>query len=354
MYRKQLAIQKAICLLSVITGAIIFVYSLGIMTDLYDSLYKTMMNPRDLTQTMVPGSYVYYEMQDFNQMLLKVAIGLILVSLLLYITNTHTRRRYYIGNFVAIIVNVGCTVAAAVWAHSQIEIYKAKFLEVDFEALATFAKSMRTLYTESTFALDIHYAIFGFALLVACLHVVNLVWKLFLMHEEARLVRGAKKVSFDPAEELTAIDRMRYEKNKLSSRLAILAIVFNGIYFVSIYRSNVGSYYYMLLLGASILYNLIFMLVVFLASEGAKNYKAMYSPIMIIIGLLQIVRIFILPLRAHTTTVTVSGTERLAMKTGQFIWVICLLVASAICCIACGITLNKKSRELNEHLANLK
>ena len=56
MYRKQLAIQKIICLLSVVAGVAVFVYSLGIMTDLYDSLYQTMMNPRDLTQTMVPGS----------------------------------------------------------------------------------------------------------------------------------------------------------------------------------------------------------------------------------------------------------------------------------------------------------
>ena len=37
------------------------------------------------------------------------------------------------------------------------------------------------------------------------------------------------------------LDRMRYAKNALSSRLTYLAILFNVLYFVSIYESDVGS-----------------------------------------------------------------------------------------------------------------
>ena len=70
-----------------------------------------------------------------------------------------------------------------------------------------------------------------------------------------------------------SLDRMRYTKNTLSSSLALCAIVFNVLYFVSIYESDVGSWYYSMLIGASIVYNLLFMLMVFLASEGVKNYK---------------------------------------------------------------------------------
>ena len=68
-------------------------------------------------------------------------------------------------------------------------------------------------------------------------------------------------------------DRMRYTKNTLSSTLALLGIVFDVLYFVSIYQSDVGTYYYNILIGASVLYNLIFMLMAFLSSEGVKNYK---------------------------------------------------------------------------------
>ena len=94
-------------------------------------------------------------------------------------------------------------------------------------------------------------------------------------------------------------DRMRFVKNKLSANLAILAIVFNVFYFVNIYRSDVGSYYYTIIIGADIVYNLLFMLAAFLASEGVKNYKINYSWLLIVIGVLQIARIFIIPMRAH-------------------------------------------------------
>ena len=59
------------------------------------------------------------------------------------------------------------------------------------------------------------------------------------------------------------VDRMRYEKNKLSSTLAILSIVLNALFFVSIYKSDVGVWYYSILVGASIVYNLLFMMIVF-------------------------------------------------------------------------------------------
>ena len=89
-------------------------------------------------------------------------------------------------------------------------------------------------------------------------------------------------------------DRMRFIKNSLSSNLALLGILFDVFYFVNIYQSDVDVYYYNILIGASIVYNLIFMLAVFLSSEGVKNYKKNYSYLLAVVGLLQIVRIFII------------------------------------------------------------
>ena len=42
MYKKQMTVQKVICLLSVIASVLMFVYALGLMTELYDSLYPAM------------------------------------------------------------------------------------------------------------------------------------------------------------------------------------------------------------------------------------------------------------------------------------------------------------------------
>ena len=153
-------------------------------------------------------------------------------------------------------------------------------------------------------------------------------------------------------EEYTRLDRMRYTKNTTSSRLALLAIVFDVLYFVSIYRINV-DFYYNIMMGASILYNLIFMLAAFLASEGVKNYKAGYSYLLCAMGIGQIVRIFILPSQAHATTVSVGATQILAMSDGQFACVTAYLVASAVCLFGAAVVNLNKSRALSAHIAGL-
>lgn len=192
MYKKQLTLQKILCLLAICSSVIIFLYSLGIMTDLYDTLYSTMRNPADLTQTDVPGSIVYYNMQNFNAYFLKCAIVLILLACLLFITNTHIRRRYYIGNYISVGAFAAANFYVAIESHGYIEAYKERFLRIDFEALKAHAELWKTAYTESTFWFDIHYAVFAFSLLVSVGLVLCTVWKIRLMKEEARLIAAGK------------------------------------------------------------------------------------------------------------------------------------------------------------------
>lgn len=151
----------------------------------------------------------------------------------------------------------------------------------------------------------------------------------------------------------TELDRMRYTKNAFSSRMALLAIVFNVLYFASIYESDVGSWYYKILIGASIVYNLLFMLLVFLASEGVKNYKIGYSYLLLGVGALQIARIFILPLQAYRATITISKVEYPVMQSGQFIYVVVCLMLSAVCCLVGGAVGVKRSRTLQAYNASL-
>jgi len=195
MYKKQLTLQKLLCLLAIISSSVIFLYSLGIMTDLYDTLYSTMRNPADLTQTDVPGSIVYYNMQNFNAYFLKCAIVLILLACLLFITNTHIRRRYYIGNYIAVGAFTIANFYVAIESHGYIEAYKERFLRIDFEALKAHADLWKTAYTESTFWFDVHYAVFAFSLLVSIGLVLCTVWKIRLMKEEKKLIEAGKGVA---------------------------------------------------------------------------------------------------------------------------------------------------------------
>lgn len=194
MYKKQLVFQRIVCMLMLFASGIVFVYSLGLMTDLYDSLYSTMMNPDDYLETTVEGSIIYYDMQEFNHNLTYVAIGLIFVTLILFITNTHSRRKYYIGNYIAIGLSVVCNVAASVWALIEVFAYKAQYRQIDFEQLKFHSELWNTYYTESTFWFDISVVVFGILLVVTVLLFVNLILKLIMMKEEKRLIGSRKDV----------------------------------------------------------------------------------------------------------------------------------------------------------------
>ena len=176
------------------SSVITFAYSLGIMSDLYESFYYSIRSVENPSRNPIAGSLIYYDMQGFNKTFLKVGIALILISLILFITNTHVRRKYYIGNVVAVMINVIANISAAIWASGQINTFKDKFLnEVDFQAFRDYADLMKSYYTESTFWFDVHIYVFGFGILACLLLVANLIWKFVLMDQEQKLIGTGKE-----------------------------------------------------------------------------------------------------------------------------------------------------------------
>lgn len=148
-------------------------------------------------------------------------------------------------------------------------------------------------------------------------------------------------------------DRMRYTKDKTSSNLVLLAIVFDVLYFVKIYQTDVGSYYYNWTIGASVIYNLLFLLTAFLCSQGVKSRKSSYAPALLVLGVLQIVRIFYLPAKASKAIVAVGNIEKLAMTAGQHTYVVICLAVSAVCCIAAAVLNYVNCQQLAKHMAEI-
>lgn len=196
MYKKQMIFQKIVCMMALIMAALVFVSSLGLSTDLYDALSKTILYPDyDLDYTSVTGSRVYYDMFGFNSDFTKVSIVLIIITLALFFTNTHSRRKYYIGNYIATGLVVCAQIAMAIWCLPQIANYKSQFQNnVNFEELEAFAKDWGTLYIgpNDTFFFDICYLVFGLLLVASCLLIVNLVLKITVMKAEQEALGSGK------------------------------------------------------------------------------------------------------------------------------------------------------------------
>ena len=196
MYKKQLQFQKIICLLCVIAAAIMFVYSLGIMTEIYDGLYLA-TNPKKPTDDgRVAGSTIYYQMQQFNTDFVTISIALILLAALLFVMNTHIRRKYYITNYISVGLYSVASVGAVVWSHLQIEAFKHQYLTtVDFEALRELCEMKNKPFIQSTMMLDLHYVVAGVMLITTIALVANMIWKITLMREENALINAGKEVA---------------------------------------------------------------------------------------------------------------------------------------------------------------
>lgn len=190
--------QKIACMLALIAAALVFVYSLGMSTDLYDALARTILYPDyNLEQTSVAGSRVYYDMFSFNRTFTRVSIGLILVTLVLFITNTNVRRKYYIGNYVSAGLFAVAALGVTIWSVPQIMDYKSKFQNnVDFEALKAFSKDWGTLYIgpNDTFWFDISFAVFGFLIFTVVLLVLNVILKILVMKAEQNAIGKGRGV----------------------------------------------------------------------------------------------------------------------------------------------------------------
>ena len=144
-------------------------------------------------------------------------------------------------------------------------------------------------------------------------------------------------------ENLVRIDRMRYTKNKLSSTMAYIAIIADVLYFINVYQSdvkylNTGDFYYHIIIGASVICNLLFLLATFLCEEGVKNYKDVYAWGMLVLAVVQIVRIFILPAKAVAAGV---------MPSGQHVYLVAMLILSAASLVVGAIVSIIRGRELS-------
>ncbi|MCH5208589.1 MAG: hypothetical protein J1F04_06865 [Oscillospiraceae bacterium] len=205
MYKKQMIFQRVVCYVVLAASALVFIYSLGLMTDIYGSLASAI--DLDLSKydketgeiieyyEEIKGAVIYYDMQEFNSQLTMVGIGLILVSLVLFVFCTHSRRRYYVGNFFSVAISVIACGVSAFWALPIVEKYKQQFLTtVDFEQMKDYAERMNRNYTDSTFWFDIGYVVFAVLALANILLIVNLVLKLVLMNGEKKTIGSRKDV----------------------------------------------------------------------------------------------------------------------------------------------------------------
>lgn len=209
MFKYQMKFQKILCFAALILAAVMFVYALGFITDWHDLLYFALDLDEGIDYTEgVPGAEFYWELQTyvlyekvgtqtiehkhvgFVGHLLTMAIVGLLITLSMMVTRNNIRRKYYISNFVTTGVYSVFNVVFAVWLMVNVTTYKAKFLQIDFEALEAFCELWKIEYNPTTRCCDWGYVLGALLILFSIAVVLNLIWKLSLTKRENNLLRG--------------------------------------------------------------------------------------------------------------------------------------------------------------------
>jgi hypothetical protein len=189
-------LQRIISYLCLAACALVFIYSLGLATDVY-FLYSL----ESLDGIVIPGADMFYKLQPFNKELTAASLVILIISVLSLVFNNHTRRKYYFANYLTVAVSSVANVFVGVWSRINVLEYKRLFLNIEFEAISAIKDSVppSVLLNKgvdpenlagpySTFWFDAVWFVSAVLLIATLLNIANAVFKTVLMSKEKQLL----------------------------------------------------------------------------------------------------------------------------------------------------------------------
>lgn len=219
MFKSQMKCQKILCFVCLILAALMFVYALGFITSFYEILSFTVDKDIGYDYEKVKNVLFYWELQTvirteerevldeydnvigtetvevrepgFVDKFIVVAIIDVGVALLLFITRTNRRRKYYISNYVATTIFAGYNIGATAWMLARITYFKQKYMMIDRQELQAFCESRQKVLNLDMPVITVHlgYVLGAFVLIAAVAVVLNLIWKVMLEKRENKLLQ---------------------------------------------------------------------------------------------------------------------------------------------------------------------
>lgn len=176
-----------------------FCYCTGSLAELGQA-FRTQGDSKVSLFTAAEGKYdanLYNDIQPFNNLLMYCGIVMVLLAVLLYITSCHSRRNYYISNYVATGLCAGGNIVLSLILMIMNGIWRGKFLNIDFPAwkqaydiYIVIGQPENVHYSESTLWFDLGFVVYGLIIIASVFLILNLVWKIKLMQGEKRLLAG--------------------------------------------------------------------------------------------------------------------------------------------------------------------
>lgn len=150
------------------------------------------------------------------------------------------------------------------------------------------------------------------------------------------------------------IEKMRYQENKSSYNLALIAFLINQYYLVTTLNHLQISYH----VGIEIAINLVTFMMLFLGMEKVKDHDRRWSEYFMILAVVDLLRVFYMPKMLYGQAIALIQTgEEVSIQTGNAIMVASYksgvaLVVMAILILISGIIGYRKANALRKYFGN--
>ena len=191
--KTQMRFQKILAIIALVIAAFAAVYALMFCSGPINQINQ-LVNNESLRADAEYDLYDYS--QNFSSVFLILGIVLILTVVLLFITGCHSRRKYYVTNYIATGIVVVYGLVYAVMLIINISMIYGIFNSIDLaHAEAVYNEASLTSqfgeWDGSTWVFSLGYVVFVLVLIYVLAVVFNLVWKFALMKGEKKLLNGA-------------------------------------------------------------------------------------------------------------------------------------------------------------------
>jgi hypothetical protein len=202
--KAQMKFQKILSLASLILSALTIVYALGFFTgNMSDILYYIASNHSKVD--VIGADEFINTAQSFISTLVVLGIVYLLCVVTLYITQSNARRKYYITNYISVILVAAFALVLAIYIIAMESVCLNLFLNgVDWAKYEVYQAANASLgaleVSKSCAVFVIGYILSVIILIDVAALVYNLVWKILLMKGEKELLDvSASKTSKEVA-----------------------------------------------------------------------------------------------------------------------------------------------------------
>lgn len=192
----QMKLSKILSIFTTGVAVLAFIMALGLCTDIYNIIEIKALGLSIVKQ--VNNYDIFDKIQPFNQTLVSLCITLIILSVLIFITRTNIRRRYYVSNYVAGgVVGIGF-IAISIIAILGLIKWRNYYNNIDFNKIDEIVQTYKqySLFEEtyqfkrSTLFIDLNIFSQVLVLITGLLVIGNLIWKTMLMKFETQLLNN--------------------------------------------------------------------------------------------------------------------------------------------------------------------